>query len=369
MKKGEEVHKIYVRAPNWLGDVIMATPAFARIRAHWIQAEIVCGIKKGHRGIMSGSKSFDSYLDLPSAKGWRGLLAEAKLLRQGKFDLAFLFPNSPRTALAALMGGVPQRIGYLQGRRLLMTHGLMAKPPKRRDKKRWGPRREPFPMIDYWFGLCDLLEMPRVGTKPILRLSAQEESQGARRLEEAGVDLARAFVVLSPGAAFGPSKLWPSLHWARLAEQLADEFPNLQLVLTPGPGEEGMAEEVRSLTSARIFIVRDPVLSLQELKAVLARTALMVTTDSGPRHVAVAFDTPHVVLMGPTHPGYTNRNLEKATILRHELDCGPCHLKVCPLGHECMVDLKPGEVFEAAREILDEGKGRGRENGNGGKDP
>ena len=352
MKRWKEIRKVYVRAPNWLGDVIMATPAFARIRAHWIHAEIVCGIKKGHRGIMSGSKSFDSYLDLPSSRGWKGLRAEAKLLRQGGFDLAFLFPNSPRTALAALMGGVPHRVGYLQGRRLLMTYGLVAKPPKRKDKKRWGPRREPHPMIDYWFGLCDLLEMPRVGPKPILRLSAEEEARGARRLKESGVDLGRPFAVLSPGAAFGPTKLWPNAHWATLANLMMEKHPELQLVITPGPGEEGMAEEIARMAKVQIHLIQDPFLSLQELKAVLARAALMVTTDSGPRHIAVAFDTPHVVLMGPTHPGYTNRNLEKAVILRHELDCGPCHLKVCPLGHECMTGLVPQEALEGISKLI-----------------
>lgn len=352
MKKWKAIRKVYVRAPNWLGDVIMATPAFARIRAHWIDAEIVCGIKKGHLGIMSGSKSFDSYLELPSARGWKGLWAEAKLLRQGGFDLAFLFPNSPRTALAALLGGVPHRVGYMQGRRLLMTNGLVARPPKRKDKKRWGPRREPHPMIDYWFGLCDLFEMPRVGPKPILRLSGEEEERGAARLWEAGLDPTRPFAALNPGAAFGPTKLWPNSHWARLAELLSERFPRMQLLLTPGPGEEEMSEHIRRASGTAIHVIRDPVLSLPELKAVLARAALMVTTDSGPRHIAVAFDTPHLVLMGPTHPGYTNRNLDKAYILRHDLPCGPCHLKTCPLGHECMTELLPEEAAAAAKRLL-----------------
>jgi heptosyltransferase-2 len=207
-------------------------------------------------------------------------------------------------------------------------------------------------MIDYWFGLCDLLEMPRIGPKPILLRSAAEDAQGARRLEESGLDLKKPFVVFNPGAAFGPTKLWPNPYWAQLAEMLGARFPEMQLVITPGPGEEAMAENIRSRTKAKIRIVQSPVLSLSELKPVLARAALMVTTDSGPRHIAVAFDTPHLVIMGPTHSGYTNRNLEKATILQHDLPCGPCHLKVCPLGHECMTGLLPQEVFDAAEATL-----------------
>jgi heptosyltransferase-2 len=86
---------------------------------------------------------------------------------------------------------------------------------------------------------------------------------------------------------------------------------------------------------------------LDVLKPLVRRAAAMVTPDSGPRHVAVAFGVPTVVLMGPTDPGYTGRNLQRTTILRHDVECGPCHLPVCPLDHRCMTLITVDEVLAA----------------------
>jgi hypothetical protein len=141
----EKIRRVYVRAPNWLGDVIMATAAFARIRSYFIDAEIVCGVKKGHRKILGGCRSFDDYIDAEKARGLSGLRREAAKLRPHRFDLAILFPNSLSSALVCLWAGVPRRLGYTQGRRMLITHGIRADAPKRSDGKRYGPRREPVP--------------------------------------------------------------------------------------------------------------------------------------------------------------------------------------------------------------------------------
>jgi heptosyltransferase-2 len=93
------------------------------------------------------------------------------------------------------------------------------------------------------------------------------------------------------------------------------------------------------------------------LKPLVKRCNLMVTNDTGPRHYAVAFDVPVVVLMGPTDPRYTNANLERTVVLRQELPCSPCHKKVCPRGQECMTGITPSMVLAAARSLLARGRG------------
>jgi len=88
------------------------------------------------------------------------------------------------------------------------------------------------------------------------------------------------------------------------------------------------------------------------LKALARRTDLLVTNDTGPRHYAVAFGKPVVVLMGPTDPRHTNCHLDKTVILREDLPCVPCHKKVCPIDHPCMIEMTPDKVFNAVQQIM-----------------
>ena len=119
----------------------------------------------------------------------------------------------------------------------------------------------------------------------------------------------------------------------------------------------------QELASTRLFPTRSPegspsnladshALSLGLTKACVRRAALLVTTDSGPRHFAAAFDRPVVTLFGPTHIGWTETYHPRAVNLQKKLPCGPCQLRVCPLEHECMVRLTPEEVFTAAEGLL-----------------
>jgi lipopolysaccharide heptosyltransferase II len=355
----KRIQKVFVRAPNWLGDVIMATPSFARIRSAFIDAEIICGIKPGHQAILDGSRSFDGYLPMKGRKGRKAFFEDVRKLRENRFDLAILFPNSPSSALRCLLAGVPYRLGYTQGRRLLMTHGIKARIPKRRDGKRYGPRRVPVPMPHYYASLLDTQDMPRVDDHPILRVTAEEESQAEASLDQLGIRPEHSLVLLNPGAAFGSTKLWDPENWARLADSLQERLgPDTRQVVLVGPGEEDLARAITARTRAQIRAAIDPLIPLGTLKAVLRRARVMVTTDSGPRHIAVAFDVPHVVLMGPTHPDYTSANMEHGIVVRHEVDCGPCHLKTCPLDHRCMKLISPEEVLGASINLLSRREGQ-----------
>jgi heptosyltransferase-2 len=94
---------------------------------------------------------------------------------------------------------------------------------------------------------------------------------------------------------------------------------------------------------------------LDVLKPLARRASLMVTTDTGPRQFAVAFDVPVVVVMGPTDPRFTANDLERTAVLRHEVPCGPCHLKVCPLDHACMEAITVQEVVDASLRLVAKG--------------
>ena len=119
------------------------------------------------------------------------------------------------------------------------------------------------------------------------------------------------------------------------------------------PGEEEIGAAVRGhATSPLVDTGLDP-LTVDVLKALIARSRVLLTNDTGPRHIAAAFDVPVVCLMGPTDPTYTDTDMERQTVLRREdVPCSPCHLKVCPVpGHPCLTGIPPAEAIAAVEKV------------------
>jgi heptosyltransferase-2 len=123
-------------------------------------------------------------------------------------------------------------------------------------------------------------------------------------------------------------------------------------MLFAGPGEEDIAKTIIQKSQSNIIDTSEDKIDLELLKPLIQRCNLLITNDTGPRHYAVAFDIPAVVIMGPTDPRYTNANLDHTIVIRKELPCSPCHKKVCPRHHECMTEIAVEEVFAAVKKLL-----------------
>ena len=125
----------------------------------------------------------------------------------------------------------------------------------------------------------------------------------------------------------------------------------MRALILVGPQEVELGERIAAAGGA--LAMTRPVLELDKLNALVRRSALMITGDTGPRHLAVAFDRPVVCLMGPNDPNYTDYCMEHTILLRKELECSPCQLKVCPLDHHrCMRDITVDEVTAAGERLL-----------------
>jgi heptosyltransferase-2 len=157
---------------------------------------------------------------------------------------------------------------------------------------------------------------------------------------------------MNSGAKFGSSKCWPPDYFAKLAELFENRW-HCKILLFVGPGEEDIAQSIVEISRATIVNTGPDNIDLALLKHMIRSCRLLVTNDTGPRHYAVAFDIPVVVIMGPTDPRYTAANLEKTIVLRQELDCSPCHKKTCPRDHECMFMITPEAVFRGSEKLLE----------------
>jgi heptosyltransferase-2 len=342
------VKKIAIFLPNWVGDAVMATPALRALRQRFPQAKLIGVLRPYVAGVLEGTGWLDQQLYLerkgPWERRWPGVAAR---LRRERVNLAVLLPNSLRSALAAWVGGCRCRIGYARyGRNLLLTDALA---PVRAA----GGRRLPSPAIDDYNRLVERAGCEWPGYRLELATTAADEQAADVVWQQAHLHSYPEVVCLNPGAAFGSAKHWPAASFARLAQELIDRRGSGVLVLC-GPSEEALAQRiVDSACRPGVSSLAGRPLSLGLTKACVRRCDLLITTDSGPRHFAAAFDRPVVTLFGPTHIAWTETYFPKAIHLQKKVPCGPCQLRVCPLDHACMKLLTPKEVFEAANSLLE----------------
>ena len=341
------IRRLYVRLPNWVGDVVMATAVLDTLREQLPQAHITVESPGFQRSLLAGLGSFDTFLPAPG-KRVADVLNHGKLLRAERFDAALILADSVRTALPPFLARIPVRVGFARDavRRFLLTRALKA--PADADGK-----RVPTPMPSrYQEALLGLLpDAPAEPGLVRLAVSDTDRSAVAARLASCTPPVTGGYLVLTPGAAFGASKLYPAVQSAEAADGIARAC-DLSVVLAPGPGEEPLAHEIAALMTTEPTLLVDPVTTLGQLNALIDDASMLLANDTGPRHVAVAVDTPVVCLMGPTDRRHTDYQLTRQRVLREEVDCSPCHLKICPIDHRCMTRLAPPRVVAAAVELL-----------------
>lgn len=341
----QSVKSLVVRCPNWVGDIVMATPVFECLRNNFPDAVITACIRPYARGILQDGPWFDHIVSCQdkNLKGLRQLRADLQPLKP---DAGILLTNTTHSFLSFKFAGVPNIYGY---RRNLRKYFLADGPEPQRE----GGKYKPLPMQEYYLELCRYLGLTLPDFPHCrLHLSAALNESGLARLRRWGVDDGDMVVGLNPGASFGSSKCWPAEYFARLAELLQESL-HCKVLLLVGPGEGSIAQRIVDASRATIINTGTERVDLAELKPLIKRCNLLVTNDTGPRHYAAAFEVPHIVLMGPTNALYTASNLEMSKVLQRDLPCVPCHKKTCPLGHHaCMREITPESVMMEVNAML-----------------
>jgi len=335
---------IVVRTPNWVGDAVMSSPALRALRRLYPDATITLLARTYVASVYDGAPWYDEMIRCEprgAHKGMTGLFKAAAELRRHRFDLAVVLPNSFSSALMVWLAGIPRRLGYRRdGRGPLLSDTL----EPIRSRGRIIPRN----MVDYYLELCHYLGARDYDRHVELFVTESGEHAAERVL--ADVDPSRPLVGLNPGGAFGSSKCWMPDRFAQVADRLVERY-QAQPVLFCAPGESAIAEQV--IAAAQHPILWSQGNDLNTLKSLMRRCTLLVTNDTGARHVAVAFGKPVVVIMGSTSSLYTDANLDKTIIVRKRVDCGPCQRKRCPLDHRCMTAITADDVMAAVDRLMD----------------
>jgi len=349
-----EAERILIRCPNWVGDVVMATPALRCIRRNYPRARITLLLRPYVREVLEGAPWFDEILEVgpPGAKSEHEPRARRKpyfslvrQLRARRFDLALLLTHSFRTALTAWLVRAKHSVGYTRWDQwCLLTDRI----PWPRERGAWAA----VPKVETYMRLCERLGCEGTDDRrQELFFTRQEKQAASALLHRHGRDAGRGLAALVPGAAYGASKLWSTDKFARVGDALAERH-GFQVIILASPAEEALARDIARRMKHRAIRSRPGEMSLGLLKPVIAGCSLVVCTDTGPRHFGVAFDVPTVVIMGPTDPRRTDSDYARTIIVRKDVPCGPCQLRKCPLDHACMKLITPAMVLDAADRLL-----------------
>ncbi|MEN9688932.1 MAG: hypothetical protein RI998_929 [Pseudomonadota bacterium] len=331
-----------VIAPQWIGDAVMSEPLMRRLAARG--ERLTVGALPWVAPIYRAMPAVAEVLDWPFQHGglqWSARRALAQQL-QGRFDKAYVCPNSIKSALLPWWAGIEQRIGYHGESRWLLLSERLPNPPK----------HSRLSMVAHYLALAGDASAPVV---PRLDLPVEQlkASLAAHQLATG------AYVVMAPGAEYGPAKRWPLAHFAALAERI-----DLPVVWLGSAKEASACDDILRLMSpaaqrrSRSLAGQT---SLSEAMALIAAAHSVVSNDSGLMHVAAAFGVPQVALFGSSSPVHTPPLNDKARVLwlktqdqyQPALDCAPCFERDCPLGHtRCLNDLSPDLAEQAWREVV-----------------
>lgn len=325
-------------APNWIGDVVMATPFLALLRKEnpGDFITVLC------RDYVSELLRRSTFIDDLITYGRNGGVRRAVLALRDRrpdhgWDTTFLLPASFSSALIAYLGGTSRRIGYRgNGRDWLLTD-----PVTQADNRKIHLSSEYAALAGRYSGMKEeALPAPCI----IPPYDWKE------RL--AGFGLDGSYLVLAAGAAYGPAKVWPSDRFAALAARLKAE-KGLRTVTVGSAKEEKYLENITGTDDDALNLAGRS--GIGDLMSVLRGAELVVGNDSGPVHVSAAMGVPTVSIFGSTSPVWTSPAGPRARTVTSGADCSPCFKKECPEGDtHCLRDISIDEVFDAAVEIMRE---------------
>ncbi len=324
-----------VIAPQWIGDAVMTEPLMRRLAARG--ERLTVGALPWVAPVYRAMPQVAEVVEFPFAHGGLQLKARRSLARQfeGRFDAAYVLPNSIKSALLPFLASIPKRVGYLGEARVgLLTHRLKNPPKGKRP-----------PMVAFYSALAG--EPGIEADRPQLHMDA-----AAVDAVLAAQGLVRgAYYVFVPGAEYGPAKRWPVARYAELARSLAAP------VIVLGSGKEApLGVEICALATGADCRNLAGATRLDEAFALIAGARQVISNDTGLMHVAAALDVPQVALFGSSSPEHTPPLSERAQVLwlkqdpayQPPLDCAPCFERECPLGHlRCLNDISAERVLRA----------------------
>jgi len=338
---------ILVWLPSPMGDAVLCTPALRAIRQRFNSSRISFFAKPLVREVLLPSSFNNTWLEQQSNDPF----AIAKMLMVHNFTHAVLFKNSFASALAVFLAKIPSRIGYArEGRTLLLTDKLY--PPKLP-----GGKFKPISMVDYYLAIASWLGSDTTDRHLELAIDPQDEQKLRIKLPEVFCHQGPVVIII-PGGAFGPSKYWSSVSFAQVADWLiANYSATVVISVASNSAERRIAKEICDSSRHNLINLAEKPVTLGELKVLFSNANLVISNDTGPRHIAIALGRRIITLFGPNDPAWTDTGYENEIQIVGDAPCSPCGRPVCKKSeHLCMQAITVEMVCDAAKGLLEDNR-------------
>jgi len=308
--------KLLIELPTWLGDCVMATPAIENVvKQYNNQCEIIFIGSKSSVELMSmHPKCVNSYVLS------KRIVKDISTIRSIKsIDIFISFRSSKRTKLFYFF--------------------LDSKCKYQFNKKKFSSGHQ----VEKYNSFVQ--EALGINSPPGKLRIFRKEFNFSSELPLLGVN---------PGASYGSAKCWPYEKFVEVILTLSKKF---DIVIFGGNKEVTLAKKiVRKLeeSNCKISLNLAGKTTIEELVDYISSLDLFITGDSGPMHIASAFQIPTISIFGPTKVLETCQwKNDKSIIIKKELPCQPCMKRVCPLGHhDCMKKISSEEVVNSALSLI-----------------
>lgn len=327
--------------PNWLGDLVMATPLLVDIRKYYSNSRITAMCQSNVAPLLEKDKNIDEILSFKKPNGWmhgqhRDIINP---LRYGNFDLGILTTNSFSSAWWFWLGNVKNRIGYSSNlRRPLLNNAVSF--PSDKDLQH---------QVLIYKMLLVPLGIPASDTPLNLIVDRSELESAENTLKKHDAIPGKHTIVgINPGAAFGSAKCWLPERFAHVTKRLL-ENPNVRIVYFGDHNGVPLVNEICKDMPKQVINLAGKT-NIRELMALIAKCSVMLSNDSGPMHIAAALKTPLVALFGSTCDKRTGP-YQHGTVIHKHTSCSPCYQRTCPIDFRCMTRI---EVDEVCDKILNE---------------
>ncbi len=303
--------------PSWVGDCIMATPFLRALHINHPDHHITLLMRPGLENILAGLP-FINHIETADPRSITEIFRAAKHLKSQNFNIAILLPNSFRTALIPFLARIPNRIGYARdGRSIFLSRAISCPHPNG-----W---KHPYPAVEYYLNLAvesNLITEPlqNIDKRLQIQCTGEDKTEALNIFHKANINPDQTRIaILNPGGNRA-DKRWPVDRFVELGKHLARQH-NLTLLVNGSPAEIPLINSICNKLSAETTVHNLPKLgiSLKSLKYICKCASIIITNDTGTRHIAVAsaFDNPTpiriITLFGPTDPAWTTLNYPHET--------------------------------------------------------
>jgi heptosyltransferase-2 len=342
----ESPKNIIVRVPNWLGDVVMATPVLKDLRNHYKDSKITVMAQANVASLLKNDPHIDEIYSFKRPNGWihrHHPLEIIDTLRQGKYDLGVLLTNSFSSAWWFCRGNVKNRIGFSGNLRNLLLNKVVSLPPKIETQHQ---------VVTYKM-LLDPLGIPVSSNEPKLYISPEEDAQAKELVKELGIDLSKQTIIgINPGAAYGSAKCWLPERYQAVTNRLLQNPQVFIIYFGDAAGTPLVNEICKELPVNRVANLAGKT-SIRSLIALINLCSVFLTNDSGPMHIAAALKVPLLALFGSTSDVKTGPSYGgMAQVIHKHVECSPCYKRTCPIDFRCMKRITVDEVQTQIQNLL-----------------